>query len=194
MSSNFKISIPKPCHEDWNAMSTVEKGRFCDVCRKKVIDFTRMNDVEVQSVISENSDTKICGRFYNNQLSTFNLKIPQKLLTQKRSFHKAFLLALFITMGSTLFSCKNDQNQTLGEVEVVSRDTITNINDGDIEAGEATNVKGEVNVNKHQPKPKINEIKFHKKSEDGQISMGMPMIEPPIDIEDSVKVKKINNK
>ena len=30
MNSQIKISIPEPCHEDWNKMVLNEKGRFCE--------------------------------------------------------------------------------------------------------------------------------------------------------------------
>lgn len=46
MIASVKVSIPKPCYENWNSMSIDEKGRFCSVCAKTVIDFTKMNAEE----------------------------------------------------------------------------------------------------------------------------------------------------
>ena len=42
------------------------------------------------------------------------------------SFHKAFLLILFIVMGSTLFSCKNFNDEYVTGEPVVVEDTIKN--------------------------------------------------------------------
>lgn len=166
MKDTIKFSVPKPCHEDWNAMTPSQKGRFCSACSKTVVDFTNLDNTEVQEYLSENKGSRICGRFTSEQLSPeFKLIVPQSVLYQKRSFHKAFLLALFVTMGTTLFSCKNFNNQTLGEVAViedstsVQKDTIEQA----YEVGEVapdSSVKGKVLP--EPPKAKIDEVKFVK--------------------------------
>ncbi|MNK25529.1 TonB-dependent Receptor Plug Domain protein [compost metagenome] len=62
----MKITIPQPCHENWNQMTPDEKGRFCEVCSKSVRDFTRLSDLEIIESVSEN--TNICGNFRVDQL------------------------------------------------------------------------------------------------------------------------------
>lgn len=32
----MKISIPKPCNENWNEMTPDQQGAFCKVCSKVV--------------------------------------------------------------------------------------------------------------------------------------------------------------
>lgn len=123
MSSQIKISIPEPCHENWNRMSPNEKGRFCSVCAKGVIDFTTQSKDEIQDYFRQHNGEKVCGRFNNEQLNRFDIQIPAAVLQQKRTFNKAFLLALFVVMGASLFSCKNHSDDQLGEVVVVE-DTI----------------------------------------------------------------------
>ena len=122
METNYKITIPKPCHEDWNQMTPDETGRFCNSCVKSVVDFTNMKAPEIQDYFIKNQGQSVCGRFKNEQINKFDIQIPQSVLNRKMSFHKAFILALFIAMGSTLFSCKNN-DASLGEVTVV-QDTI----------------------------------------------------------------------
>jgi hypothetical protein len=34
------ISIPTPCHENWDGMTANKTGKHCGVCKKDVIDFT----------------------------------------------------------------------------------------------------------------------------------------------------------
>lgn len=62
----MKITIPKPCHENWAAMAPDEKGRFCQVCSKSVRDFTTAIDLEIMEDVSENPN--ICASFRPDQL------------------------------------------------------------------------------------------------------------------------------
>jgi hypothetical protein len=68
------IYIPNPCSENWNEMNPEEKGRFCSVCSKCVIDFTEKNASEIEQIITEKSDESVCGRFYNHQLNNDDSK------------------------------------------------------------------------------------------------------------------------
>lgn len=127
MDNKFNIRIPKPCHEDWNAMTPDETGRFCMSCAKSVVDFTDKSTEEIRQYFFENSGTKVCGRFKTNQMGKVPIPIPRSVLQQPMPFHKAFLLILFIVMGSTLFSCKNHNDEFVtGEPAVVENDTIEN--------------------------------------------------------------------
>ncbi len=76
MSKNkLHISIPEPCHENWQNMSLAEKGRFCDRCQKNVFDFTSSTDKEIINTFNQNQN--LCGRFLNSQLNRDLIK-PQK--------------------------------------------------------------------------------------------------------------------
>lgn len=63
-----KINIPNPCSEDWDRMVPREKGRFCTVCNKCVIDFTQKAPSEVRQILTERKNEETCGRFYAVQL------------------------------------------------------------------------------------------------------------------------------
>ncbi|MBQ0735022.1 energy transducer TonB [Aquimarina celericrescens] len=120
MKKFYKISIPKPCHEDWNKMTPKEKGRFCNSCAKTVIDFTKMSSSQVQDFIHANQNTKMCGHFKRSQLDTIHLSIPIEVIKTKHSLKKSFLLALLIAMGTTLISCTNydGKKQKIKTVEI----------------------------------------------------------------------------
>lgn len=62
----MKVTIPKPCHENWSNMTSEEKGRFCQVCSKSVWDFTTSSDLEIITDFSENPN--ICANFRADQL------------------------------------------------------------------------------------------------------------------------------
>ena len=75
MTHKIKITIPKPCHENWLEMSVTEKGKFCANCQKDVINFTTASNREILNHYSKNS--KICGRFTKDQLNR-NIFIPKE--------------------------------------------------------------------------------------------------------------------
>ena len=62
----MKVTIPKPCHENWAAMTPDEKGRFCQVCSRSVRDFTSASDLQIMNDLS--GDSNICGNFRVDQL------------------------------------------------------------------------------------------------------------------------------
>ncbi|MNQ18206.1 hypothetical protein D3C85_312430 [compost metagenome] len=122
MERNYKISIPEPCSEDWNNMTPNENGRFCMSCSKTVVDFTSMLPKEIQHYFIQNQDKKICGRFKQLQLDYITIQIPNRVLYSQTNYHKMFLLALFIAMGTTLFSCadKEGNKKKFDKIEVVN--------------------------------------------------------------------------
>jgi hypothetical protein len=164
--NEIKVSIPVPCHEDWNKMMPDEKGAFCGKCAKTVVDFTKKTVEEIADYLLEQSGKKVCGRFTSDQLekkpSEINLFIPLQLLPKRLSFNKAFILSLFIAFGTTLFSCSTQQGEVVGKIEAVedpiikkgetkvitlTGDTIYNMNsvNGQIKEN-CTSLKGDVAI------------------------------------------------
>jgi hypothetical protein len=65
----MNISINKPCHENWDAMTPNEQGAFCSVCTKNVIDFSKKTIGEIKDFFSKPKEGRVCGRFSNEQLT-----------------------------------------------------------------------------------------------------------------------------
>ena len=122
MDNKFKITVPKPCHEDWNAMIPSDRGRFCNACTTQVVDFTNMSTDEIRDYLSKN--TNVCGRFKNEQLDAVIIQIPKSVVFSQVHFHKMFMLALLISMGTSLFSCQNSNGtkQKIENVEIVEEE------------------------------------------------------------------------
>ncbi|WP_427872009.1 hypothetical protein [Flavobacterium sp. MMS24-S5] len=111
-------------------MTPDETGRFCRVCNKSVIDFTSKLPEEIQHFFLQNQDQKICGRFKNSQLDSVSIQIPSQILFSQTQYHKMFLLALFVTMGTSLFSCSsvNGNKQKIQMIEVVNQQKTSSLN------------------------------------------------------------------
>jgi CarboxypepD_reg-like domain/Secretion system C-terminal sorting domain len=95
MSKKLQLQIPEPCHEDWNKMAPVDKGRFCDSCQKTVHDFTGMNDAQLIAFFKKPSTGSLCGRFLDDQLGR-NIEIPRKRIPWVKYFFQ-FTIPIFLT-------------------------------------------------------------------------------------------------
>lgn len=114
---NYIISIPEPCHEDWNSMTLETNGKFCNSCRKSVIDFTNKTDEEIHKMMIERKDEKVCGHFKKTQVNRpLVLTIPFHTLPRNLSPARAFAAALFLVFGTLLFSCTNAHDQKINEI------------------------------------------------------------------------------
>jgi hypothetical protein len=159
MERKYKLTIPEPCTENWDKMTPNENGRFCLNCSKTVIDFSIMSSDEIQHFFIQNQNKNVCGRFKKSQLDSIIIQIPSRVLYTQAHYHKMFLLTLFIAMGTTLFSCKdeNGNKQKIDKVEVVHDNTQV----------EHTSVGDPKITNLHDtiippPPPKVDHIKFVK--------------------------------
>ncbi|QOG02669.1 hypothetical protein [Flavobacterium sp. MDT1-60] len=140
-------------------MTPKDNGRYCLSCSKTVVDFTSMLPDEVQHFFIQNQNQNICGRFKKSQLDTLTIQIPSWILYAQMNYHKTFLLALFIAMGTTLFSCQ-DKKQKIDKVEVVQDDVpVEHISVGD---PKITNSHDTL-VPPPPPPPKVDHVKFKTK-------------------------------
>lgn len=121
MTKKLHISIPQPCHENWEAMTPVEKGKFCSTCQKKVFDFTKVSDKEIIEIL--NSENVTCGRFTTAQLNR-NLYTNQ----QKSSFWLVVSVAIlgFLGLGNKISyaQVKNDSVKVETKNNLRTKDTI----------------------------------------------------------------------
>lgn len=113
MKEQFYLSIPEPCHEDWNKMTTVEQGRHCAVCKKNVVDFTDADDEAIVDFF-KNYNGSACGRFTNEQLNRPLSKIELKPASNFLKYAAGLLLP-----GLMLSKAYGQKQDTIDLKEIV---------------------------------------------------------------------------
>jgi hypothetical protein len=100
MAAKLQVTIPTPCHEDWNKMTPAEKGRFCGSCQKVVMDFTSMSDAQIIAYFKRPAENT-CGRFYNDQLYRDMVPAKKRLPWIKYFFQIAVPALLFSSRAAS---------------------------------------------------------------------------------------------
>jgi len=99
MSKKIQLTIAEPCHENWENMTPVEKGKFCGSCQKQVVDFSLMSDRQVAEFFKKPSTGSVCGRFMTDQLHR-DIEIPKKRIPWLKYFFTIAVPAFFISKSS----------------------------------------------------------------------------------------------
>jgi Secretion system C-terminal sorting domain len=113
MAKQLQLTIPTPCHENWDAMTTVDKGKFCGSCQKNVVDFSNMSDRQVALFFKKPSTGSVCGRFMNDQLDR-DIEIPKKRIPWVKYFFQFALPAFLLSIKSS--SAKAQGNVTVKQI------------------------------------------------------------------------------
>ena len=110
---NIQLSIPEPCHQNWDTMTPTQQGRFCNACAKQVVDFSSMSDSQVLNYFSNIKNEKVCGRAYPDQLE-------RAIILPKYPTKKIFWYWNYITMLFLFFS-KTNSTKAQGGVKIVTQ-------------------------------------------------------------------------
>jgi len=152
---NFKISIPKPCHEDWKLMTPEDKGRFCGACSKLVIDFSVMTEGEIIYFFQNHQNEKVCGHIKKTQLE--KIYEPKSFLEKHykhihQTYKSSWLRNAYLGVLSSLLLLTGCQpEEKVGDVEAVKtelkKDSSVNKTPTNIEIQKTLHVKGDVAIN-----------------------------------------------
>lgn len=94
----MKLSIKKPCQENYQEFTSTTSGGFCQSCQQEVIDFTEMTDAQILAYFS-NKQTPTCGRFNPSQLKSYPETISPKPTWNKKLIRASLLsLSLFTVL------------------------------------------------------------------------------------------------
>lgn len=115
MKTELYLQIPKPCHENWDAMTPVDKGKFCASCSKEVVDFSLLSDAEVLNFFKR-STGNTCGRFNEDQLQR---SFQETKIEKKKGWKWAMASIVSLIMVSrSNAQKKEDCTRLLGKVKV----------------------------------------------------------------------------
>jgi hypothetical protein len=122
----FQIKNTFACAENWDKMSPTEKGKFCEVCTKEVIDFTMLSKNEIIAVFQKNNFQALCARAYSTQLSTIYFEDSLENLSWNLPFWQKFLLIFLVCFGPEFLNVNLvfAQDSTLIQTEEVVQDTL----------------------------------------------------------------------
>ncbi|MBX2895074.1 MAG: carboxypeptidase-like regulatory domain-containing protein [Cyclobacteriaceae bacterium] len=114
MKKQFALTVPSPCHEDWNNFTPTQKGKFCGACQKEVIDFTAWTDDEIKQFFKRSSYST-CGRFKQQQLKIY----PETITTTKTHSAWAAFVAFLMLLGNE--TAEAQTSTTIPQEEVVKQ-------------------------------------------------------------------------
>jgi hypothetical protein len=122
----FQIKNTFACSENWEKMSPTEKGKFCEVCTKEVIDFTTLSKNEIIAVFKKNNYQALCARAYSSQLSTIYFEDSLENVSWNLPFWQKFLLVFLVCFGPEFLSVNLvfAQDSTIVQTEEVVQDSL----------------------------------------------------------------------
>ncbi len=150
----LQLSIPEPCHENWQQMTPTEQGRFCNACAKEVIDFSTMTDIQVLNYFTNLTHEKVCGRALPEQLDKI---ISRPVQPKKKLFWYWNYFVMFVMFFSKGNSAKAQGNTQVVTVADMNKIKATNINNtltgkvGEVSMSKNRVVTGKVTDNNGNP-------------------------------------------
>ncbi|WP_343914566.1 hypothetical protein [Aquimarina litoralis] len=121
-----KISkLDNPCDEKWENMKPNEGGSYCDLCSKNVIDFTKLNQVEISEIMKK-SGNRICARLTYSQLNSPLLNLDNNLNLNLNFPTSKLAASLILTTSLTIGQTLHAKNQNIKTEFVQSSNSIVN--------------------------------------------------------------------
>jgi hypothetical protein len=116
--TTFKeLCIPKPCHENWERMSIVERERLCGKCNKTVYDFTERS-VEEFNRLHQEKKKAFCVRFYEEDINQDLRYEYQAEKNNWNSFAKYFrYIVAIIAIKASSLRMSYGQNNLLSKAD-----------------------------------------------------------------------------
>lgn len=115
MIAKQKIQMTFMCDQDWDTMKATEKGRYCNLCKQEVFDFSTKSITEINSIKVQKGE--VCGNFRIDQVEEGLYPIQISLFKKTK-----YWLATFSTIFGLEIAQVKGQNKN--EILTVYTDSI----------------------------------------------------------------------
>ena len=143
-----RISIPKPCHENWDNMLPEEQGRHCLSCCKTVVDFSSWDNESILAYLQNRSEERVCGRFNTTQVAApapMEQEVWLRQISRSRMPLFRKIAAVIVLCFGLLYAGDSQAQKRMGKIALPPKDRVEH-------------TKGEVSIqqpdtSKQQPQP-----------------------------------------
>lgn len=106
-----KAQIAEPCSENWETMKIGLHSRFCENCKKDVVDFTKKNRQQILEYLLENHNRQVCGHIRPSQLDFSHSDFLITINNLSKRTNNTNLSFYLLTMGALLLSSCNTSDK-----------------------------------------------------------------------------------
>jgi TonB family protein len=116
-----KVTIPKPCPENWDTMKIGLHSRFCENCKKDVVDFTNKDRRQILDYLLINYNKKICGHIYPSQLDFSHSDFLVTINSHTKQSNNTNLSFYLLTIGTLILAgCNNNSGSSSSSISDTS--------------------------------------------------------------------------
>jgi len=119
------LRLDKSCKENWDKMSPNNNGRFCKICSKTVIDFTKLTRDEIQQKLKE-ANGNLCVKVTKTQLSSPILLNSEKSKEFKLPYSKVAASVMLVASLNSIQACKEYSEEQKIELTTVNPSNSSN--------------------------------------------------------------------
>jgi hypothetical protein len=144
MNRNLNLTIPTPCHEQWENFSMTSSGGFCSSCNKTVVDLTKMSDGQLLKYLQQKT-SHTCGRVRRDQIKTYSFPSLSTRMLLRAAAVSLFMLVISKPAVSQISSVTSSSTGLTINVPVASvtiKGIVKASEDGEVVPGVSIYQKG----------------------------------------------------
>jgi hypothetical protein len=161
-NKRYKISIDKPCTQQWENMTPDKTDRFCNSCKKNVVDFTQYSDFDLIQFLKNNYGKNICGRIETARINTLTISIDKSIFYTNATPFQHLFAAFILTFGFSLFNVhfvfgQVNENASGIELNGIYQDTL-NPTENAVDKFDSTQITVDTAIIKKHDKKKTKQL------------------------------------